>query len=225
MFPDDIIPSMRCEHDEALDHYTLMKERGIVIGTDEAGRGALAGPVTAAAVYLTQEQEDALTAMGLKDSKRVSHNVREKLFAAMNELGVIWRARMGDNLRVDRYNVLNAALWTMGEAVSAAAKVTGGVEYVIVDGNERIPDISIKQWVLIRADDLVPCVSAASIVAKVIRDRLMTRYSERYPGYGLEQNKGYPTRYHMQAVSRLGLSKIHRKTFCRRIIIQGERGE
>ncbi len=225
MFPDDIIPPMRCDHDEAMYHLGRLKERGVIIGTDEAGRGALAGPVAAAAVYLTQEQEDSLMAMGLRDSKRISHNVRERLFAAMNDLGVIWRVRMGDNLRVDRDNVLNAALWAMGESVSAVAKKTGRADYVIVDGNERIPDINIPQWVLIRGDDLIPCVSAASVVAKVIRDRYMVIMSARYPGYGLKQNKGYPTRYHMESVMRLGLSEIHRVTFCRKIFMRRERGK
>ncbi|MBQ7169784.1 MAG: ribonuclease HII [Synergistaceae bacterium] len=215
---DDIIPPLRCEHDEAVYHLDRLKERGVIIGTDEAGRGSLAGPVVAAAVCLTQEQEDSLTAIGLKDSKRLAPNVRERLFAAMNEAGVIWRAYMADNLRVDRDNVLNASLWAMGESVSRVAKITGNAGCVIVDGNKRLPDTDIPQWVLIRADDLIPCVSAASIAAKVIRDRLMVRLSVRYPGYGLERNKGYPTRQHIEAVRRLGLSKIHRETFCRKFI-------
>ena len=218
LFPDDIIPPLRCGHDEAVYHLGRLKERGIVIGTDEAGRGALAGPVAAAAVYLTQEQEDALISMGLKDSKRISHNMREKLFSAMNELGVIWRVRMGDNFMIDRDNVLKVALRSMGESVSAAEKTAGHAEYVVVDGNSRITGVNIPQWVLIRADDLIPCVSAASVAAKVIRDRLMVKMSERYPGYGFEQNKGYPTRAHTEAVLRLGLSEIHRATFCRKIL-------
>lgn len=215
---DDIIPTMRCNHDEALDLLGRLKERGSVIGTDEAGRGALAGPVVAAAVYLTQEQEDSMLSLGLRDSKRLSPANREKLFAAMNDLNVSWRAFMGSIERIDRDNVLNASLWTMGEAVSRVARKAGNVSYVIVDGNERIPGLNIPQWVLIRADDIIPCVSAASIVAKVIRDRLMVRLSADYPGYNLESNKGYPTRLHMQAVRNLGLSKIHRVTFCRKII-------
>ena len=220
---DDIILPPRCEHDEAVYHLGRLKERGVIIGTDEAGRGSLAGSVVAAAVYMTQEQEDALTAMGLRDSKRMTPNVRERLFAAMNEAGVIWRAYMADNLRVDRDNVLNASLWAMGEAVSRVAGLTGSAGCVIVDGNKRLPGIDIPQWVLIRADDLIPCVSAASIAAKVIRDRLMVRLSERYPGYSLEKNKGYPTRPHIEAVGRLGLSEIHRETFCRKFL--RERGE
>ncbi len=209
---------MRCEHDDALALFRRLKSRGLIIGTDEAGRGSLAGPVVAAAVYLTDEQEESLIAMGLKDSKRVSHNGREKLFAAMNEAGVLWRAYMADNFRVDRDNVLKASLWAMGESVSRVARKLSGKIACVVDGNERITEIDIPQWVLIRADDLIPCVSAASIVAKVLRDRLMVIYSERYPGYELERNKGYPTERHINALRGIGLSEIHRKTFCRRIM-------
>ena len=215
---DDLILPMRCGHDDALALVGELKTRGMIIGTDEAGRGSLAGPVTAAAVYLTDEQEDSLIAMGLKDSKRLSPKGREKLFAAMNESGVLWRAYMADNFQVDRDNVLNAALWAMGESVSRAARKLSGKIACVVDGNEKITGLDIPQWVLIRADDLIPCVSAASIVAKVIRDRLMTIYSRRYPGYGLEQNKGYPTQKHINAVRGLGLSEIHRRTFCRKIM-------
>ncbi len=215
---DDLILPMRCGHDDALALFGELKTRGLIIGTDEAGRGALAGPVVAAAVYLTDSQEESLTAMGLRDSKRISPNGREKLFAAMNESGVMWRAYMGDVQRVDRDNVLNAALWTMGKSVARVAKNLTGNIACVVDGNERIPELDMKQWVLIRADDLIPCVSAASVVAKVIRDRLMAILSERYPGYELERNKGYPTQRHINAVRGLGLSEIHRKTFCRKIM-------
>ena len=215
---DDLILPMRCGHDEAAALFGELKTRGLVIGTDEAGRGSLAGPVVAAAVYLTDEQEEALTEMGLKDSKRISPKGREKLFSAMNEAGVLWRAYMADNLRVDRDNVLNASLWAMGEAVTRVARKLSGNIACVVDGNERITGLDIPQWVLIRGDDLIPCVSAASIVAKVIRDRLMIIFSERYPGYSLESNKGYPTQRHINALRGIGLSEIHRKTFCRKIM-------
>ena len=215
---DDLILPMRCGHDDALALFGELKTRGLVIGTDEAGRGSLAGPVVAAAVYLTDEQEEALTEMGLKDSKRISPKGREKLFSAMNEAGVLWRAYMADNLRVDRDNVLNASLWAMGEAVTRVARKLSGNIACVVDGNERITELDIPQWVLIRGDDLIPCVSAASVVAKVIRDRLMIIFSERYPGYSLESNKGYPTQRHINALRGIGLSEIHRKTFCRKIM-------
>ena len=215
---DDIIPPMRCGHDEAMSILRRLSEQGNVIGTDEAGRGALAGSVVAAAVCLTQSQEASLLSLGLRDSKRLSPKRRESLFAAMRDLRVTWRAFMGSVERVDRDNVLNASLWTMGEAVSRVARVSDGVACVIVDGNESIPGLDIPQWVLVKADDVIPCVSAASIVAKVIRDRLMVKLSAEYPGYFLEQNKGYPTQAHIQALGTLGMSSIHRRTFCRKFL-------
>ena len=217
LFEDLILP-MKCERDDALEFLTRLKAEGGVIGTDEAGRGALAGPVVAAAVYLTDEQEEALTAMGLKDSKRVSPNKREKLFAAMNDLHVLWRSRMVKPDVIDRDNVLNASLQAMGESVSRVKRELSGKMACVVDGNERIPGLNIPQWVLIRGDDMIPCVSAASIVAKVIRDRLMTILSVRYPDYELARNKGYPTQRHIDTVRRLGLSELHRRTFCRKIM-------
>ena len=217
LFEDLILP-MRATHDDALYLLHELTKRGNVIGTDEAGRGALAGPVVAAAVYLTHEQEEILTAMKLRDSKRITPLGREKLFTAMQDIGVLWCAASGGVKRIDSDNILNASLWTMGKSVARVAKKLTGNIACVVDGNERIPELDMKQWVLIRADDLIPCVSAASIVAKVIRDRLMVIYSQRYPGYELERNKGYPTQRHINALRGLGLSEIHRRTFCRKIM-------
>lgn len=219
---DDLILPPRCEHDEAIYFLRRLRERGVIIGTDEAGRGALAGPVVASAVYLTQEQEEELVAMGLRDSKRVTPMRREKLFEAMKDMGVIYRASMVSSQDIDAENVLNASLRAMRESVSKAAELTGGVECVVVDGDERINGLDIPQWVLVKADDLIPCVSAASIVAKVLRDRLMVILAKRYPNYGLETNKGYPTPHHIETVRRNGLSRIHRKTFCRKILSNGK---
>ncbi len=219
---DDIILPPRCDHDEAIHFLRKLRERGIVIGTDEAGRGALAGPVVASAVYLTQEQEEELCAMGLRDSKRVTPVRREKLFEAMKDMNVIYRASMVSAEDIDAENVLCASLRAMRESVSKVAKLTGKAECVVVDGDERINGLDIPQWVLVKADDLIPCVSAASIVAKVLRDRLMMILAKRYPNYGLETNKGYPTPHHMEAVKRQGLSRIHRETFCRKILSNGK---
>ena len=215
---DDLILPPRCEKDEARYFLGKLRERGIVIGTDEAGRGALAGPVVAAAAYLTQDQEEKLCEMGLRDSKRVTLRGREKLFEAMKEMKVIYHASMVGAKDIDAENVLNASLRAMRESVIKATKLTGAAECVVVDGDTRINDLNIPQWVLIKADDLIPCVSAASIVAKVLRDKLMTLLAKRYPNYGLETNKGYPTPHHMKAIRRFGLSDIHRETFCRKIL-------
>ncbi len=218
MFNDLILPS-KCGIDEAHAKLQELKSLGYVIGTDEAGRGALAGPVVAAAVFLTQEQEEELLKMNLRDSKLITPKRREKLFVKIQELGVLWRVSQGTPALIDKENILRASLLTMGDCVNKVVKLLNrSPECVIVDGNQKIPNIDFSQWILIRADKLIPVVSAASIVAKVLRDRLMKNYSQQYPAYNFEKNKGYPTAYHMNAVRENGMSDIHRRSFCRKIL-------
>ena len=215
----DLILTPRADIEEAHDLLRELVKRGPIIGTDEAGRGALAGPVVAAAVYLTAEQEKELLRLKLRDSKRITPSGREKLFEAIKELGVKWRAYSGNVERIDRDNILRASLWTMKQCVNKlAVKLEAEPACVIVDGTEKIPGLKFPQWTLIKADNLIPVVSAASIVAKVIRDRLMTKLDAKYPGYNFAKNKGYPTKLHMEAVRVKGMSEIHRETFCRKIL-------
>ena len=219
LFKNDLILSSRSEPDEAIEQLNNLSERGAVIGTDEAGRGALAGPVVAAAVYLTPEQEKILTRYKLRDSKRLTPKGRENLFSVMNEIGVYWRASMGSITRIERDNILQASLWAMGQSVKKLAKNFHICPVcVIVDGTERIPDLNFQQWNLIRADNLIPVVSAASIVAKVIRDRLMIRLDSKFPAYKFAKNKGYPTQAHRNIIKLIGLSSIHRESFCRKLL-------
>ena len=219
---DELILSPRVDsHEEAEALLNrLREEKGqIIIGTDEAGRGALAGPVISAAVYLTPEQEHELLTMKLRDSKLVSPSNREKLFSAMKDMRVKWRAYSGSVERIERSNVLNASLWTMGKCVMNLSEILESEPAcVIVDGNERIPHIKIPQWVLIKADMFIPSVSAASVIAKVIRDRLMRKLDVKYPAYNFKQNKGYPTPQHMEMIRHIGITEIHRKSFCRKIL-------
>lgn len=215
----DLYLTPRVDPEEAHELLSELAKRGPIIGTDEAGRGALAGPVVAAAVYLTPEQEEKLLRLKLRDSKQITPAGREKLFAVMQDLGVLWRAYSGSVERIDRDNILRASLWTMGECVKKLAeKLNLEPACIIVDGTERISGVKFPQWTLIQADNLIPVVSAASIVAKVIRDRLMTKLDAKYPGYNLAKNKGYPTKSHMEAVRTQGMSEIHRATFCRKIL-------
>lgn len=215
----DLILTPRATPEEAHELLSRLMKRGPIIGTDEAGRGALAGPVVAAAVYLTSDQEKELLRLKLRDSKQITPIGREKLFEAIKDLGVLWRAYSGSVERIDRDNILRASLWTMGQCVSKLAeKLEREPECIIVDGTERISGVKFPQWTLIQADNLIPVVSAASIVAKVIRDRLMTKLDAKYPGYNLAKNKGYPTKLHMEAVRVKGMSEIHRETFCRKIL-------
>ena len=218
-FLEDLILPPRAEPEEARDFLRPLEKYGAVIGTDEVGRGALAGPVVACAVSLTPEQEERLIELGLKDSKRLSPKKREMIFGAMEEMKVKWRAFKASNKFIDQNNILNASLSAMRESVlKLAGDIDGKISCVVVDGINELPELGLKQWALIRADDLVPCVSAASVAAKVLRDRLMIKMSSLYPDYGFEKNKGYPTMNHMETVKRLGLTDEHRLTFCRKIL-------
>lgn len=217
---NDLILNTRADINEARECLMELKAQGIVIGTDEAGRGALAGPVVAAAVYLTQEQEDELLTHKLRDSKRLTQNSREKIFAFMNEIGVKWSAYPAGIDLIERKNVLRASLFAMGKSVmNLVKKIARPPECVIVDGNERIDNLLFQQWTLIKADDLIPVVSAASIVAKVIRDRLMQNFDEKYPGYNFTRNKGYPTQQHIDIIKIRGICDIHRESFCRKFLL------
>lgn len=185
-----------------------MSER--TIGADEAGRGPLAGPVVAAAVILSDAQRDELLKKGLADSKRVSAPRREALFRLMNDLGVRWAAQAASPERIDSMNILRASLWAMGQSVR---KIARDGDCVLVDGPYEIPGLSLEQQAIPHGDALVPDISAASIVAKVLRDRVMARLDRIFPGYGLAGHKGYPTAAHYDAIARLGPSAIHRRSF------------
>ena len=142
----------------------------ILAGVDEAGRGPLAGPVVAAAVVLTRSQKDELRQLGLRDSKKMTPLRREKVFAKMLELGVVWRAQAVVAERIDSENILRATLWAMLRAVDRLPLKPDGV---IVDGNQEIPGLKCYQQAVIGGDDLYAEISAASVVAKVLRDRVM----------------------------------------------------
>jgi len=182
----------------------------MIAGVDEAGRGPLAGPVMAAAVVLEQEQKDELVRAGLTDSKKLSPRRREKLFCQMVEMGVLWKAQAASHSRIDRMNILQASLWAMSRSVKA---LDGHFTRVIVDGTCLIPGLDHEQEALPRADLNVPEVAAASIFAKVLRDRAMIVMDRVYPGYGFAGHKGYPTKAHFSALQELGPCPIHRRSF------------
>ena len=216
---NELILTPRASLEEARELLAGLRQRGIVFGTDEAGRGALAGPVLAASVYLTEDQEDKLLTMGLKDSKKLSAKNREKLVETMQEMGVKYAVSAGSIDRIERDNILVASLWTMGQSAKKLASRLGkDPACVIVDGTERIAKLKYPQWTLIQADNLIPSVSAASIIAKVLRDSIMIRYGKKYPSYDFAQNKGYPTQAHMDMIAEAGMCPIHRPYFCKKII-------
>lgn len=174
-------------------------------GVDEVGRGPLAGPVIAAAVIL----DPARPIAGLTDSKKLSARQREHLSALIWENAVAVSVAEATVAEIDELNILQASLLAMRRAVLTLAVTPGRVQ---VDGN-RCPVVPYPCEAIVRGDSLIPAISAASIVAKVARDRLMVELAERYPGYGFEQHSGYPTQQHLLALDRLGVSNVHRKTF------------
>jgi len=179
-----------------------------VAGVDEAGRGAWAGPVCAAAVVLPLDRPDLLHLLdGVRDSKQLTPHRREALLPLIRSLaegvGVGWASPA----EVDELGIVEATQRAMMRAV---AQLDGGVDALVVD-HVRLPDLNLPQRSLPKADVRCLSVAAASIVAKVERDRLMTVLDQEYPGYGFARHKGYPTRAHREAVERLGLSPVHRR--------------
>ena len=179
-----------------------------ICGVDEAGRGPLAGPVVAAAVILTHSTLMGRIPRGLNDSKALSQEAREHL---LNEIFSNCAVGIGiaEPEEIDRVNILNASLNAMERAVRALPLKA---DHALIDGNHRAP-MSCPQTLLVKGDARSQSIAAASIVAKVTRDRLMVRACARYPGYGLAQNKGYPTKAHREAIMRQGAAPIHRRSF------------
>lgn len=186
------------------------ERRVLVAGVDEAGRGPIAGPLMTAAALLTPLQVKTLLAEGLGDSKKLTPGKREKIFARMKELGVVWRAQGASHKRIDATNILAATLWAMRRAVMALPEQP---DVVVVDGLIPIPELPRKQMTMPKADSRVPAVMAASVVAKVLRDRIMTDFGKLYPEYEFAKHKGYPTARHRALVDMLGPSPIHRLSF------------
>lgn len=179
-----------------------------ICGVDEAGRGPLAGPVVAAAVILTHSSLVGRIPRGLNDSKALSQEAREHL---LNEIFDYCAVGVGiaEPEEIDRVNILNASLNAMARAVQA---LPIKADHALVDGNRRAP-LSCEQTTIIKGDARSQSIAAASIVAKVTRDRLMVDACARYPAYGLAQHKGYPTKAHRGALARYGAAPIHRRSF------------
>jgi len=174
-----------------------------ICGVDEAGRGPLAGPVVAAAVVF----DDTFCDSRIRDSKTLSTQQREKLFDYIKETALSWSIIAVGPRRIDQLNILQATKLAMKLAVERVE-----ADLVLVDGNQPIVS-AIPQRTVIGGDRLHVQISAASILAKVWRDRLMEDLSVRYPGYGFEKHSGYPTPAHKAAIRTLGACKIHRRTF------------
>ena len=174
-------------------------------GVDEVGRGPLAGPVVAAAVILDPDRP----VEGLTDSKKLTERRREILAEQIRERALAWSLGRAEVHEIDRINILQASLLAMQRAVAALSLAPG---LVLVDGN-RCPRLDYPSQAVVRGDALVPAISAASIIAKVSRDREMVELDSRYPGYGLAKHKGYPSKAHLAALQTLGVTPVHRRSY------------
>ena len=176
-----------------------------IAGIDEAGRGPLAGPVVAAAVIFPSK----VNIPGLNDSKKLSANKREELFPKIQEISVAFGLAVVDQKVIDKINILQAARLAMKQAVETL-KITPGL--LLIDGNQKI-DSTLNQWAIVKGDSRSLSIAAASVLAKVTRDRIMDDYHKLYPQYEFNRHKGYGTKLHRKLIQEHGPCPIHRNTF------------
>ncbi len=193
-----------------MEYERRYEELGLVCGIDEAGRGPLAGPVVAGAVILPKDCE----ILYLNDSKQLSEKRREELYDEIKEKAVAWGIGMASPARIDEINILQATYEAMREAVS---KLTPKPQVLLNDA-VRIPGISLTQIPIIKGDAKSLSIAAASVLAKVTRDRLMKEYDTVMPEYGFASHKGYGSAMHMEAIRTYGPSPIHRRSFLKNLL-------
>ncbi len=181
-----------------------------VCGIDEAGRGPLAGPVFAAAVILP----DGCVIDGLNDSKKLSPKKRDELFEIIRERAVAFSVDAATEKEIDEINILQATFLAMKRA-QEGLKIKA--DYALIDGN-RMPPLSIPAMSIVKGDSLSSSIAAASILAKVSRDRYMTQLDKLYPQYKFAQHKGYPTELHYEMIAKYGISPVHRLSFLKKVI-------
>lgn len=208
---------MKKEVNEIIDWHKFENEAkskgfNIVCGVDEAGRGPLAGPVCAAAVILP----DGLIIDGLNDSKKISEKKREALYDVIKEKAVAYSIAMADEKEIDEINILQATFLAMRRAVEGLSVTP---DFVLVDGN-RDPGLGIPTQTVIKGDALSASIAAASILAKVTRDRFMLEISEQYPEYQFPKHKGYGTKLHYEMLEKYGISPIHRRSFLKKLQVK-----
>ncbi|MEO9273937.1 ribonuclease HII [Marinomonas sp. 5E14-1] len=178
----------------------------LVAGTDEAGRGPLAGEVVAAAVILDPNNPIA----GLADSKKLSEKKREALFDEIQEKALAYAIASASIDEIDELNILHASMLAMSRSV---ALLSVSPEHVLVDGNRLPPNLPCTAEAVVKGDARQAAISAASILAKVTRDRSIVELAKTYPEYGFEKHKGYPTALHLEAIRLHGITPIHRRSF------------
>lgn len=189
------------------EYENLYRSQGFaaVCGVDEAGRGPLAGPVFAAAVILP----DGLENIGLNDSKKLTEKKRDALFDIITEKAVAWCVASADEKEIDELNILNATFLAMKRAVDGLAVRP---DLALIDGNRR-PGTGIREETIVKGDAKSISIAAASILAKVSRDRYMLELDKKYPEYCFAKHKGYPTALHYEMIKKYGVSPVHRLSF------------
>lgn len=189
---------------QMLERYLI--EGLVEAGCDEAGRGCLAGPVTAAAVILPMDFANEL----INDSKQLTEHQREVLRPVIEREAVAWAVAHVAPAEIDRINILRASILAMHRAID---QLSVRPEALLIDGNRFTPYPGIPHTTIVKGDGKMLSIAAASILAKTHRDEVMRRLAQEFPGYGWEGNKGYPTREHRDAIRRLGVTEYHRRSF------------
>ncbi len=196
---------------DGMKHYERMYQSyGILCGIDEVGRGPLAGPMVASAVILSEDTE----ILYLNDSKKLTQRRRELLYDEIMEKALAVGVGVISHQRIDEINILQATYEAMQEAVAKLAIVPD----VLLNDAVTIPKLTQKQVPIVKGDAKSISIAAASIIAKVTRDRMMEAYDSKYPGYHFASNKGYGSKVHIEAIKELGPCEIHRRTFLRNIL-------
>lgn len=195
----------------------FINDKSILAGTDEAGRGPLAGPVVAAAVILPTDFFDER----INDSKQISEKLREELFTVIKKNAIAYSYTIISHKKIDEINILQASLLAMKKSVQ---KLSVQPDIVLVDGNKTF-DYDAKVIPIVKGDSKSLSIASASIIAKVVRDRIMKKLAKDYPIYNWEANKGYPTKEHIDAILKYGVCPLHRKTFLRKIFERANQTE
>ena len=191
------------------DRKYLTNGKKYLAGTDEAGRGPLAGPVVAAAVILPDDFYD----VRIDDSKKLSANLREELFEVICKNALCYSYTSISHIKIDEINILKASLLAMKKSIN---KLKVQPDVILVDGNKSF-DYNVEVIPIVKGDAKSFAIASASIIAKVIRDRIMIKLAEKYPLYDWINNKGYPTKKHINAILNYGACSVHRKTFLKKI--------
>lgn len=198
----------------SLEEEKKLKRKGFrrIAGLDEVGRGPLAAPVFAAAVVVRPDKMQDLL-LKVKDSKKLSAKKREELYTLLtNNPNIDWGIGQVSEKVIDKINILEATKVAMIKALKNLEKKSGKVDFLVLDGRIKL-NLNLPQKAVIKGDDKIFSVAAASIIAKVTRDRLMDKLHKKYPRYGFNKHKGYPTKYHRKMLAKYGPCKIHRQSF------------